>query len=64
MRWNLVSAASETYELKIATFNNGRPEESLALMKKFKANINGIGTIYMSGINNYLRTMICGEALW
>ena len=44
MRRNPVSAASETYDLNMATFENGQPEEFLALLKNFKTVIDGIGT--------------------
>ena len=36
MRRNPASDVSETYELKIAMFNNDQPEEFLGLMKNFK----------------------------
>ena len=63
MRLNLASSASEPYELEMATFENGQPEEFLALLKNSKTAINGTGTMSVSGISYYLRTMLHGEAL-
>ena len=36
MRLDLASAASDTYELKAQTFENGKPEEFLQMTKDFK----------------------------
>ena len=47
--WNLMSSASEKYELNTSTFNNRKPEEFLALMNNFKTAINGTGTESVSG---------------
>ena len=63
MRRNPALAASETYELKMATFENGQPEEFLALLKNFKIAINGTGTTSVAGWINYLRTILRAEAL-
>ena len=41
--WNLSDANSETYELKIVTFEHDQPEEFLALMKNFNRAVDGTG---------------------
>ena len=41
---NPSSADSETYKLKIATFENGQTAESLAVLNNFKTTINRKGT--------------------
>ena len=56
-------ANSETYKLKIATFENVKLEAFLALTKNFKTAIDGAGTISAAGKINYLRTLLCGDAL-
>ena len=63
MRRDLSDTKSETYELKIATFENGQAEEFLALMKNFKTALDGKGTTSAAGKINYLRTILRGEAL-
>ena len=57
------SATSETYELKVQTFKNGKPEESHQIMKDFKTGIDGTGTNSASGEIQFLCTLFCGEAL-
>ena len=61
MRQNPDSAASETYNMKMATFENGQQEEFLMLLKNFKTAFNRSGTMSVAGRNNYLRTMLRGE---
>ena len=56
-------ANSETYDIKIATFENSQPEELLALMKNLKSAVDGTGTTLASGRINYLRTLLHGESL-
>ena len=46
---NLSDANSETYELKIVTFEHGQPEEFLALVKNFKKLVEGTGTTTAAG---------------
>ena len=58
-----VSATSDTYELKVQTFKNGKPEEFLQMMKNFKNGIDGTGTTSASGKIQFLRTMLRGEDL-
>ena len=49
MHQNPLDAASETYTLKIVTFEHGQPEEFLKLMKNFKKAVNEIGTKTAAG---------------
>ena len=57
MRWYPASATSETYELKITTFGNGKTEAFLALMKNFKTVIDGSGTTSVSIRINYIHVL-------
>ena len=57
MRQDTESALSQTYELKIAMFENGKPEELIKTMNNFKTAINGTGTTSVSGKTNYLYTL-------
>ena len=63
MRRDPSNADSETYELKIALFENGQPEGILALMKNFKSEIDRTGNTSAAGKINYIRTLLYGEAL-
>ena len=63
MRQKLYSSTSETYKLKMTTFENEQPEDFLMLMNNFKTAIEGTGTISVAGRINYLHTMLRGEAL-
>ena len=63
MCWYPSDAGSETYELKIATFENGQPEELFVLMKNFKTAIDRTGTMLESVKISYLRNLLRGEAL-
>ena len=58
--WDPASATSETYEMKLAVLENGKPEEFLKIMDKFKTAIDVTGTASTVGEINYLRTLICG----
>ena len=49
MRWNPVSATSETYELNVSMFRSGKPEEFLNIMKNLKNAINGNRTTASAG---------------
>ena len=49
MRQNPSDSDPETYKLKIATFENGQPDEFLLLMKNFKTAIYGTGTTSAAG---------------
>ena len=60
MRQNLSNNNSETYELKIVTFEHDQPEEFLALMKNFKGEVDRTGTTKEAGKINYIRTLLCG----
>ena len=61
--WNLALSASEAYELKVATFKNGKPEEFLVLMKRIKTSIDGAGTTSVSGRITYIQTMLREESI-
>ena len=60
---NPSQSASETYKINISTFNDGQPEEFLALMRNFKITIDGTGTTTASGQINYLYKILCGTSL-
>ena len=47
----------------MSTFDDGQPEELLALLRKFKIAIDGTGTTFPSGRINYLRVILCGSSL-
>ena len=64
VRRNPVSAASENYKLKMATFDNGQPEKFLVLTRNSNIEINGTGTIPVAGQINYLHMMLPGDYLW
>ena len=63
MRQYSASVTSNTYELKVQTYKNGKPEEFLQMMKDFKTTTDGIGTNSATGKIQFLRTMLCGEDL-
>ena len=58
-----VSATSDHYKLKLQTFENGKPEELLQVMKDFKTGFDGTGTSSAQGGIKFLRTMLCVESL-
>ena len=62
-RINPSSAASETYNINMNTFDDGQPEEFLSLLRNYNIATNGTGTTTPSSWINYLRTMLCGQAL-
>ena len=49
MLWYPMAATSKTYELKVPTFENGKPEEFLKRMKKFNTAIGRTGTTTKAG---------------
>ena len=63
MLWNPSDVDSEMYELNIATFEHGQPEEFLALMKNFKTNIDRTGPTLAAGKINYLSNILRRESL-
>ena len=63
MRRYPASAVSETYELKVQTFENGKPEEFLQIMKYFKTGTDGKRTPSAPGNIQFLRTMLRGGHL-
>ena len=54
MRRNPTSAISETYNINISMFEDGQPEEFLALLNNFSIAIDGTGTTSPSGRINYV----------
>ena len=56
-------ATSETYKLKFQTFENGKPEEFLQIMKELDTTTDGKGTTPATGKIKFLHTMLQGEAL-
>ena len=63
MRWDLKSATSETYELKVQTFENGKPEEFLQTMKYFKTATGSTGTTSATMKLQFLSRMLRGKLL-
>ena len=63
MRQNPSDADSETYKLKIFTFEHGQSEEFLQLVKNFKRAIDRTWTTTAAGRINYLHTLLHGEVL-
>ena len=63
MRREPASSTSETYELKVQTFENGKPKYFLQMMKDFKTGIDGTGMTSVSGKIKFLPTMLRGEDL-
>ena len=53
MRQYPASSTSETYNLKIVTFENGKPEEFLALIKKLMTAIDRTGNTSMYSVGVY-----------
>ena len=58
MRRNLYGANSETYKLKIVTFEHGQPEKFLAIMKDFKRVVYGTETTTAAVKINYQKNML------
>ena len=50
-------------KFKMAVFKNIQPEELLGFFKNFNKDINGTVTTNIASRINYLRMMLCGEAL-
>ena len=63
MKRKSIPSASETYNMNISMFNDGQPDEFLALLNNFKIEIDGTGTTSPSGRITCLRNMLCGQAL-
>ena len=57
---NTSQATSETNKVNRYTFNNGQPEELLALLKNWKIATDVTGTTLSSGQIKYLRTLLRG----
>ena len=63
MLQNLSDTHSETYKLKIVTFEHGQPEQFLQLLNNFKRAVDWTGTTTAEGKIKYLRNLLHGEAL-
>ena len=63
MHQDPTSSTSKTYELKITTFKNDKPEEFLKMMKNFNTVIYGTRTTTAAGKIDCLRTLLRGEYL-
>ena len=61
MLWYPASATSKIYEIKVPTYENGKPEELPQMMKDFKTVIDGTGTTSATGNIHFMRTMFGGE---
>ena len=62
--WRKPSQATlETYKINISTFDNGQPEEFLALLRNFKIEIYGTVMDTAAVRINYQRTMLHGTSL-
>ena len=60
---NPTSATSEKYIINISTFEDGQPEEFLALLNNFNIAVDETGTKYPLDIINYLRTILYGGGI-
>ena len=63
MRQDLASATSNTYELKVQTLENGKPEEFLKMMKEFKTTTDRTGTTPATSKFQFIRAMLRGDYL-
>ena len=63
MRRNLVSAASDTYEFNMKSFDNGQLEEIFQFFNNFKKVIYGTVTTTSHDRINYLHTILYDESL-
>ena len=61
IRQDHASATSKTYELKVPTLANRKPEQFLQMMNEFKTTTDGTGTT--SGKIHFLRTVLHGKPL-
>ena len=61
MRQDPASATSNIYELKVQTFENGKPEEFLHMMKDFKIGIDGTGNTCATGKINFYAQCYAGN---
>ena len=60
---DLASATSETYNMKVPAFKNGKPEDFLQIIKDFKTATDGTGYTPTTGKIQFLSTMLYKEAL-
>ena len=63
MRQKPPNVALETYNLKIATFEHGQPEEFLHLTTNFKRVVERTWTEMAAGKLNCLHTILRGETI-
>ena len=64
LRRNPMSPTSDLYEFKMSLFDNGEPEEFLLFVRNFNMNLAAAGTLEAGVKYQYLRTIVCGEALY
>ena len=63
MYWYPTSATSKTYKLKSDTFENGKPEEFLQILKNFKTTTDGTETTSAPVRIHYLHVLLRVETL-
>ena len=57
------SSTLDLYDFRMSLFDNGNPEESLLLLHNFNMNLAATGMLETVTKIQYLRTLVCGEAL-
>ena len=60
---DLTSKNSDPYKLKMAFFDNGKPEEVLLFVNNFNMTLKALGALAATAKIQYLLTMVCGEWL-
>ena len=63
IHWDYASSTSKTYELKMATYKNSKPEYFLKMTKNFKKVIDGKVTMSASRRISFLFNMLHVEYL-
>ena len=56
-------STSDLYEFKMTLFDHGGPEEFLLFIHNFNMTLAETGTLETNTNIQYLRTLVCGEAL-
>ena len=64
MRRDTTLPTLELYEFKMSLFDNGKPKEFLLFVRNFNMNLAASGTLEAGVKYQYLRTIVCGEALY
>ena len=60
---NTESENFETYEVKLALFKNGEPEELLIFIRDFRKTLKYMRLIKNIRLSQYLHTLLQGQAL-